>query len=571
MTKNSFSLSVLLLAFHFLGAQTPSRYDIIIDEIFPDPSPSIGLPNAEFIELKNVSQTSYNLRNWQISHGTSTATIKKDVILQPDSFVIICSASAAIEYKNFGSSIGIPGFPSLNNNGNVIFLKSPSGLTVHAIAYNKSWYHNDIKSAGGWSIEMIDTKNPCAGSDNWKASIDARGGTPGQKNSVDGIYKDNRSPNLSRTYTINDTTIVAVFDKTVDSSSASQASNYDIDNGFGNPISVRTSAPLFNEAVLNLSSKLQASTLYHLNVTGITDCSGNIIKSNTAKVGLPVLADTNDIVINEILFNPKTNGYDYVEFYNKSNKITDMQQLYVATREVTGALKSIVPLSPGPLLFFPGEYYVITENKLWVEQNYLVQNPDRLLQLGSLPSFPDDDGIVVVLNQGQTALDELHYEHNWQLALISNEEGIALERIDYNKPTQEPANWASAASTAGFGTPTYQNSQFKIQEGLKGEITVAPKIFSPDNDGYEDYCFINYQLPNSGFLSNITIYDASGRPVRFLANNSTLALTGSFKWDGLDDQQQRLPVGVYIIITQVFDLRGKTKQFKNVVTLARRL
>ena len=46
---------------------------------------------------------------------------------------------------------------------------------------------------------------------------------------------------------------------------------------------------------------------------------------------------------------------------------------------------------------------------------------------------------------------------------------------------------------------------------------------------YEDYCFINYQVPNTGYVAGITIYDASGRSVRTLASNATLALTGTFK------------------------------------------
>jgi hypothetical protein len=571
MTKQIIVCITLLILFYTSSAQNANRYDIIIDEIFPDPTPVIGLPNAEFIELRNVSSTAYNLRNWQISDGSSIATIKKDFMLQPDSFVIICSTSAASEYTNFGATIGVTSFPSLNNDADIILLKSPEGLTIHAISYDKTWYQNDIKADGGWTIEMIDAKNPCSGFGNWKASTDTKGGTPGQKNSVDGINKDVHSPTLLRTYTINDSTIVAVFDETVDSISASQASNYNFDNNIGNPTSSIAQTPLFKEVILKLSKNIIANTIYQLTANNITDCAGNSINASPVKAGLPVLSDTNDIVINEILFNPKNNGYDYVEFYNRSDKIVDLKQLYVSTRDATGILKSITQLNKTPLLFFPGEYYVITENKLWVQQNYLVKNPDKMIELSSFPSFPDDDGIVVLLNPNQTVIDELHYNHNWQFALISNEEGVALERIDYNKPTQNQSNWTSAASTAGFGTPTYQNSEFKSYEQLKGEINITPKIFSPDNDGYEDYCFINYQVPNAGYVANINIYDASGRIVRTLANNATLALTGNFKWDGLDDKQQKLSVGIYIIISQIFDLTGKTKQFKNAVTLARKL
>jgi hypothetical protein len=553
--------------FSFYSAQ---QYDIVIDEIMSDPSPPVGLPNYEFIELKNTSSFPINLQGWKISDINSSSGPMPSFVLQPDSFVIVCSTTALTSLSSFGNAIAVTSFPSLDNDGDILSVSTSAGKIIHALHYDISWYQNDIKSAGGWTLEMIDTKNPCTGFGNWKASEDPKGGTPGKKNSVDGINKDEHAPILLRTYTIDSVTIVAVFDETVDSNAASQTSNYNIDKNIGNPISAKAIAPLFSEVILKLSVKLKANTVYQLTANNITDCAGNTILSNTAKAGLPSLPDTNDIVINEILFNPASNGYDYVEFYNRSNKVVDMNQLYVSTRDATGVLKTTTQLSSTPRLFFPDEYYAFSENSVWIEQNYTVKDPDKMLQLSSLPSFPDDNGIVVLLNQNQIVIDELHYDHSWQFALISNEAGVALERIDYNKPTQDQNNWTSAASTAGYGTPTYQNSEFGSDVLAKGEVTISPKIFSPDNDGYEDLCFINYQVPNTGYVAGITIYDVSGRSVRDLASNATLALTGTFKWDGLDDKQQKLPVGIYIIITQIFDLSGKTKQFKNVVTLARK-
>jgi hypothetical protein len=167
-------------------------------------------------------------------------------------------------------------------------------------------------------------------------------------------------------------------------------------------------------------------------------------------------------------------------------------------------------------------------------------------------------------------VDELAYLDDWHFRLIDNEKGISLERIDFNKPTQDRNNWHSAASTVGFGTPSYQNSQFRIDVGVDGEVAASPKTFSPDNDGFEDYTMLNYRLSEPGYVGNITIFDAAGRPVRVLAKNATLALTGSFRWDGLNDKQQKVPVGVYVVYTEVFQLSGKKKSFKNTVIVASR-
>jgi hypothetical protein len=50
-----------------------------------------------------------------------------------------------------------------------------------------------------------------------------------------------------------------------------------------------------------------------------------------------------------------------------------------------------------------------------------------------------------------------------------------------------------------------------------------------------------------------------------------LALSGYWNWDGLDDKKAKLPVGCYVILTEMFNLQGQKERFKNVVVLARRL
>ena len=42
-----------------------------------------------------------------------------------------------------------------------------------------------LKSAGGWSLEMIDTRYPFFDKGNWTASLSRKGGTPGIINSAD--------------------------------------------------------------------------------------------------------------------------------------------------------------------------------------------------------------------------------------------------------------------------------------------------------------------------------------------------------------------------------------------------
>ena len=146
-----------------------------------------------------------------------------------------------------------------------------------------------------------------------------------------------------------------------------------------------------------------------------------------------------------------------------------------------------------------------------------------------------------------------------------------MERIDPGGASQDAANWHSAASTAGYGTPGYKNSQYKQTQIINATIEITPKIFSPDNDGHDDIATVLYKVTEPGFVANLTIFDAQGRPLRYLVKNGTLGLTGQWNWDGLDEKGNKLPIGTYIIYSEIFNLQGKKQHFKNTVVLARKL
>ena len=566
--KKLFLIIVLLFPI-LLFAQ--NRYDVVIEEIMADPTPQIGLPNNEWLELKNTTAAPINLQNWRIGDATGQSGPMPNFTLQPDSFVIICTGSAVAALSAFGTTISITSFPSLDNDGDQLFLRAANGRTIHAVNYTSAWYQNEVKKDGGWTLEMIDTKSPCAGSNNWKAGINTIGGTPGKKNSIDAVNNDATAPQLKRAYTTDNVTIILVYDEPVDSLTGATLTNYSIDGSL-TLVSAATIAPLFNMVQLKTSTPLITNTVYTITASNIKDCKNNNIGSaNKARVGLPVDAAAGEWIINEILFNPRSNANDFVEFYNNSNKIFDASKLYIANRNSSGVISSIKVLSATPFYIFPGDYIVETEDAGNLALQYLVKNPDNVLVISSPPSFSDDEGTVVALNFQGNVVDEVKYKDDWHFKLIDNDEGVSLERIDPAGPSQDETNWHSAASTAGYGTPTYKNSQYKLLNAINATIAVVPIIFSPDNDGHDDIATIQYEVTEPGYVANISIYDAAGRPIRNLVRNGTLGLTGYWNWDGLDDKRNKLQIGTYIIFTEVFNLQGKKSSFKNTVVLARKL
>ena len=238
--KNTLLCVLTLGCISYIHAQPATRYDVLIHEIMANPSSSPGLPDFKYIELFNASHNAYNLNGWQISNGKSTAFIKADFVLQPDSFILICATNASTTLSLFGATIGITNFPGLNINGDMLLLRSGDDRLIHAVGYNKSWYANEVKSDGGWSLEMIDTKNPCSGGSNWKASTNAKGGTPAAPNSIAGDNKDETAPQLLHAYAADSTHIMVIFDETLDSLQASVKKNYNCSDG----IAIEMAEPL---------------------------------------------------------------------------------------------------------------------------------------------------------------------------------------------------------------------------------------------------------------------------------------------------------------------------------------
>ncbi len=561
---------IALITFICLGAfgsHSQNRFDIVISEIFADPSPQVGLPASEWIEIKNTSPAAINLQGWRLVDASGQSGPFPAYLLLPDSSVIICTGSGVAALSAFGSVFSVSSFPSLDNDGELLYLRSSANRIIHSVKYLSTWYGNELKKQGGWSLEMIDTRQPCLGKENWKASMDPIGGTPGKKNSVAAILADDRPPVLSRSYTADSVTVRLVFDEQVDSISGASLSNYSISNG-NTFVSVSTLAPLFNEVELKTSAALNEGTVYLITAGMVKDCKGNTMANSEVKTGIPSFPGPGGWIINEILFNPRSTGYDYAEFLNNGDQILDLSELFIANRNNSGVISSIEPLSDEPFLVFPGEYIVVTEDAGNLAMQYLVSSPSKVKTMISLPSFPDDEGVILTLDSRGIVTDEVNYHKNWHFKLITNPEGVSLERIDAGGNSQDKMNWHSASSTAGYGTPGYKNSQYLSADRTGSGFHLEPGIFSPDNDGRDDFLFIRYETASPGYMANLTIFNAAGHMVRQLVRNELTGNRGQWKWDGLDNKGMKLPVGIYIVYAELFNLDGKKEIFKQAVVIA---
>ena len=540
----------------------PSRYEVIIHEIFPDPEPPTGAELPEFVEIRNTGPHPVQLKDWRFA-SNSGQVLLPFYELQPDSLLLL--SKKALPGSN---SLALSDFPALGNEDDTLILYNAAGSVMHAVAYDKSWYADAKKENGGWSLEMISPAAPCNGSINWKAATAATGSTPGHLNSVAAPVTDTAFTDLLRAYVTDSLHLALYFSKTLDSTLAATPAHYQLTPAIA---AANVVAPLFNSVQLQLSAPLQPEGIYTLRVKDLTGCTGQPMGLDSAILALPTVADSGTIVINELLFDPKPTAPEFVELYNRSSRAIDVQQLYIAMIDRDGQPGAPVAISATPRLLLPGQYLALTRNADALCRNYTCKARENLLEVNNLPAFPNEGGTIGLYNAANGLVDVFSYTPDMQLSLAGNTKGVSLERLSAAQPASDISNWHPAATTAGDATPGYLNSQQLNLKQAAGEVSLQPQVFSPDNDGMDDLAVITCQLPEVGYIGNITIFDAQGRPVRQLLQNGVLGNRNNIIWDGLGENKQQLPVGIYIAFTEVFDLQGRVKRWKLPVVVARRL
>ncbi|MCB0408582.1 MAG: lamin tail domain-containing protein [Flavobacteriales bacterium] len=546
--------------FDFGIGKAPLQYEVVITELFPDPSPTIGLPEQEYLELYNNTSKIIDLSGCWISDLSSANQIASGKIF-PGEYVIICDDNNEGQFIPYGKVITVSSLPSLNNTDEVYSLWDADSNLIHSVHYFDSWYNDVNKKDGGWSLEMIDYNNPCGEEDNWSASTKWFGGTPGAENSIYANNPDNLLPEVVSANAINDSTVLVSFNEAI------QLGSVSIDNG----INIFTISVIDNKNIqLNLSDKLQGQIIYTVTVFGAYDCVGNTIgANNSAEFALPEQGSANDLVINEVLFDPYTGGSDFVELYNNSDKYINLENWKLANLE-NDSIDNYKIISDVPYLLRPQEFVLLSVNTASVKQFYFNAHEDVFLQMASLPTYSNDEGNVYLINNLDEVVDAFSYDEDMHFALLNSVDGVSLERIDYNRPTNDKTNWHSASEAVGFATPGYENSQY-LEAETGSEITISPESFSPDNDGFDDVVNIAYQFNESGYVANVIIYDSKGRLTKNLVKNEYLGTQGTFSWDGIDENNEKAAIGIYIIYLEVFSESGDVKKFKKPCVVAGRL
>ena len=269
-----------------------------------------------------------------------------------------------------------------------------------------------------------------------------------------------------------------------------------------------------------------------------------------------------DIIINELLPEPFVDGSEYIELYNRSKQELSLKDVCISTRKSDGSLNTRYPLEAYPQTLQAGDYLLLTKSIERVENFYSLPTSLNWLEC-KLPILSNTGSTVVLYREeGEIIIDEVSYSPKWHAPTVKNKKGVALERKDPDKDSQNADNWTSAASSAGFGTPGLENSQY-LNGGTESDSEeIDDPIYQPTGTFQ-----IPYRLNQSGYMARGWIFDLSGRKVALIADNTSLGTQGYLEWNGKGRDGSPVNTGIYIIYLELWHPGGNVIRKKQVLLI----
>lgn len=541
--------------------------DVIISEIMANPLPAVSLPGKEYIELTNRTEYSINLKNWKLSSEGQNVLFPGDTI-KAFEIRILCLSQDTSLFRKYGNVTGLERFSMLTERGKTIFLTDSSGTMIHGVEYSSDWYGDELKSGGGWSLEMIDVRYPFFDEGNWEASSSDLGGTPGSLNSLSGNNPDVLFDGVQNVFPTDSMSIIVRFSEPVLNHEADIKKVRIVGDEI---INIIPTDPLFREFLIKPENPIIKRKVYQLDISDdIKDFAGNKIQKLGSVFGLPEASASGDILFNELLFNPLPGDPDYIELFNSSEKVIDASRLLlVSVNDGAGDTSQVCSVSYEKRCIMPGTYYAITTNKTRISDRYFSSDPEYLFGSVSLPSMSDDKGHLILFNMELEKIDEVFYSEKMHFSLLSGFEGVALEKTGPRQKSGESFNWHSASESSGWGTPGAPNSVYIELPVTSDRVFLSSSKITPDNDGIEDFLKIDLSLKGNGNIVSVLVFDEMGNYIKKIGVNMLAGPETSLIWDGTADDGTTVNTGIYIVFITLYDDTGKTEKWKKVCTVVR--
>lgn len=555
------------------GGTVPT--ELVINEVMYTPTS----PNKEWFELYNGSSSAVNLQNYKWRDAAASNPIRtittQSISIPAGGYAIVCEDSSNFHTAYPGTTgivIQSIGWSALNNTGseNVVLYNSTL-QTVDSLTYSDSW-----GGTNGRSLERIGASVPTNQQSNWGTCISSTGATPDKANSLTPKDYDlalsafTISPSspqkgdlLNLQYTVKNigmnTSSNAVLKTYLDANFNGIPETSELINTYSLPAIVSGGSNGY-------TFSYQSTDTTSLQFIGRVEYPDDMDTTNNTLIKKVTFG--NYLAINEIMFDPAANSSEYVEIYNPTGKDINISGWKLwepsSSTKIYDSLYTTIA---------SGSYILVAaDTSIFSTYPYLRDiSPNNKIYFNKSLSLSNSGDTLKILDASGNTIDFVAYSPKWVNPNISNTKGLSLERINPLLNGNDRNNWNSCVDMYG-GTPLKQNSIYSVIPVSKGKVTIAPNPFSPDGDGFEDFAIIDYSLPMQVSQLRVKVFDVKGRLVRTLANNMPSGSKGQIIFNGLNDNGERLRIGIYIVYLEALDSSGGTVEtVKSTVVVATKL
>jgi hypothetical protein len=470
--------------------------DLIINEIMFQPRSGA----SEWIELFNPRDEGVDLYDWTVSDENVTTRVRltdRHLVVPPGGYLVVAKdTTMKRDFPEFRGPLLTIGskWPTLNNDADLVVLRDLTGATIDSVAYAASWG----PVATGVSLERVRAEEPSTSSSNWRASVNARGGTPGLVNSVSPLPVDVEVvagsiqwapfvPRAQGTVTI----AAAVRNVGRQTVAGVEVSCYwDADGD-----SVLTAAELLAtpQVVGELASGGRQTLLFRWegvpagvhSIAVVASCPNDQRPDNDRRFAELVVAfPVGQVLVNEIMYAPFSGQPEWVELYNAGPGEVDLYGW--ALGDVTS----------GPRLFgatrlrVPEGGFVLVAADSALRFQYGSLPAPLLTVVTGWPALNNDQDEVRVYDPAGVVVDSVHYFSRWGMRT-----GVSLERVRYEWGSQDSSNWRLSTAPEG-ATPGMENSV----SPLAVDVGVAPAglSFFPEKPRVGESVRLGVQICNQG-------------------------------------------------------------------------
>ena len=550
---------------------------IVINEIMYTPQESTN----EWFEIYNTGTETIDLKDWKWKDATSSVrTITtKNILLTQGSYIIICQDSAKLknQFPAIPAIIIQTVWSALNNSGDNLILIDPLNNREDSVSYKPDWGGN----TGGFSLEKLISNGESNDPLNWATSLDPAKATPGKQNSITpkpydlflkSFTSDPIFPSQGETLKLEflirnsgqnsaENFLLELFD---DRNSDSIAQNNEL-------IKSESFAELNSFDSIHYEYSIQnIDTGYKNYIAKIYFAQDNDTLNNFKFKKVYVSSNASGsggVVINEIMYDPGIGKSEWLEIFNSSGQSVNLKKWKYKETVTT------ITLSDSDLYLNPGDYFIFAKDSSIFNsfENLKNLSPGQHLKFSGSLSLSNTGEYISITDSLNNVIDELTYDPAWNNPEFPDTKGISLERINPAFNSKERSNWSSCTDFRG-GTPGLKNSIYTFNQSSNANASVNPNPFSPDGDGFEDFTIIKYKLNSDFSQMRVKVFDIKGRLVRTLSNNQISGREGSIIFNGLGDDDQRLRIGIYILLIEAVDNKsGSVNIIKEPVVIAGKL